>query len=84
MTRIKRDCGDCRALDHSHYGEPRCQLGYRVASVKIYISKSPASGRASWIERPTPQEPCPKPLTWGDWKATYPKGHVSSEGTKKL
>ena len=53
MTRTKKTCGRCRALEAVWGGFARCELGKKIDQ----------NNNAQGFARPRPMEACPKPIT---------------------
>ena len=60
---MKKDCYDCRAMNYSPHSRTMvhcCSLGYKIRTVKIVCR----DGLKTTIDKPMPDEQCPKPRTY--------------------
>jgi len=57
-----RMCADCRALGKTiNYDNFKCFLQYPIDIKRIHLRGG------GYIDRPVPQEQCPKPRTWDEF-----------------
>lgn len=56
---LKRNCKRCKAFTLSCGGTGECSLGYKLKTYSFDVHGFSACGE--------PQEPCPKPITYGDY-----------------